>query len=61
MPPKNDIDINFDQENNAYYIIWEPLIVSMGATMHEVLEELRQAAHFSVDTLIDLKLKDISN
>lgn len=60
MSLKKDIDISFDEETRAYYIIWEPLIIGMGKTVHEVLEDLRQAAHFGVDTLIDLKIKNIS-
>ncbi len=58
MSPKNDIDISFDEETRAYYIIWQPLIAGMGNTIHEVLEDLRQAAHLGVDTLINSKLRD---
>ncbi len=58
MLPKNDIDINFDEETRAYYIIWQPFVVGMGKTVHEVLEDLRQAAHLGVDTLINSKLRD---
>ena len=57
MSRKNDIDINFDEESQDYYVIWEPLFVSAGKTRHEALEDLRQAAHFGVDNFIDLKLK----
>lgn len=58
MSPKNDIDISFDEETRTYYIVWQPFIVGMGKTVHEVLEDLRQAAHLGVDTLINLKVKD---
>lgn len=58
MSPKNDIDISFDEETRTYYIVWQPFIVGMGKTVHEVLKDLRQAAHLGVDTLINLKLKD---
>ena len=57
---KNDINLEFDSETGEYYIIWEPIVISMGKTRREALEDLRTAAHFGVDTLIDLKLKDIS-
>jgi hypothetical protein len=57
---KKDIDISFDEGTRAYYIIWEPLIIGMGKTVHKVLEDLRQAAHFGVDTLIDLEIENIS-
>jgi hypothetical protein len=46
-------------ESGEYYIIWEPIVTGMGKTKREALEDLRAAAHFGVDTLIDLKLKNI--
>ena len=60
MVSKNhDIKVEFDEEIQNYYIIWEPIVVSLGKTVQEALEDLREAAHFGVDTLIDLKLEDI--
>jgi len=60
MVSKNhDIKVEFDEEIQNYYIIWEPIVVSLGKTMQEALRDLREAAHFGVDTLIDLKLEDI--
>jgi predicted RNase H-like HicB family nuclease len=56
----NNINLEFDRESGEYYIIWEPIVTSMGKTKHEALEDLREAAHFGVDTLIDLKLKYIN-
>ena len=56
---KNDINLEFDRETREYYIIWEPKVVGMGKTRHEALEDLRTAAHFGVDTMINLTLKDI--
>jgi len=55
---KSDINLKFDREAQEYHIIWEPVCIGMGKTRHEALEDLRMAAHFGVDTLIDLKLKD---
>jgi len=55
----NDIEVEFDDETRNYYIVWEPIVISLGKTKQEALEDLRQAAHSGVDTLIDLKLKDI--
>ena len=60
MSDKNDIIIEFDEGTRNYYIIWEPVVVALGKTRQKVLDDLRQAAHFGVDTLIDLKVKDIS-
>jgi predicted RNase H-like HicB family nuclease len=56
---ENDIKLEFDRESGEYYIIWKPLIIGMGETRTRALEDLREAAHFGVDTLIDLKFKDI--
>ena len=56
---RNDIKLEYDQEGGDYYIVWEPVILSAGKTERQALEELRGAAHSGVDTLIDLKLKNI--
>ena len=56
---KNDINLEFDKETRKYYIVWEPIVIAMGKTKHGALEDLREAAHCGVDTLIDLKLKNI--
>ena len=56
---ENDINLEFDGESREYYIIWKPLVIGMGKTKGKALEDLREAAHFGVDTLIDLKFKDI--
>jgi len=58
MLKRNDIQIKFDDETRDYYIVWEPIVISSGKTIEEVLTDLRQAAHFGVDTMIDLKIKD---
>jgi predicted RNase H-like HicB family nuclease len=55
----NDIELEFDDETRNYYIVWEPIVISLGKTRQKALEDLRRAAHFGMDTLIDLKLKDI--
>lgn len=59
MPRTNEIEIEFDEETQDYYIIWEPVVISLGKTKEEALEDLREAARHGVDTLIDLKLVDI--
>jgi len=56
---ENDIKLEFDGETGEYYIIWKPVVIGMGKTSTKALEDLREAAHFGVDTLIDLKLKNI--
>jgi predicted RNase H-like HicB family nuclease len=51
--------LEFDDETRNYYIVWEPIVIGLGKTRQEALEDLRQAAHSGLDTLIDLKLEDI--
>jgi len=55
----NDINLDYDKESEDYYIVWEPVVLSAGRTERQALEDLRGAAHLGVDTLIDLKLKNI--
>ena len=58
MSRENSIEIGFDEETQGYYIIWEPIVIGWGKTRQKVLEDLRQAAHFGIDTSIDIKLID---
>ena len=55
----NSIDLEFDKKSGEYYIVWEPLVIGAGKTAGDALQDLREAAHFGVDTLIDRKLQDI--
>ena len=55
----NDIKLDYDKESGDYYIVWEPVVLSAGQTARQALEELRGAAHSGVDTLIDLKIKEL--
>jgi predicted RNase H-like HicB family nuclease len=55
----NSINLEFDKKIGEYYIVWEPVVIGTGKTKYEALHDLREAAHFGVDTLIDRKLKDI--
>jgi|LGOV01.1.fsa_nt_gb predicted RNase H-like HicB family nuclease len=60
MSSNRDIQIEFDEETQNYYVSWEPPIaIGLGKTKEEALEDLREAAHLGVDTLIDLKLRDV--
>jgi predicted RNase H-like HicB family nuclease len=59
-PSNSDIKIEYDEEVQSYYIAWRPLaVISAGETDKEALEELRQAAHFGIDTMVDLKLEEV--
>jgi len=57
---KNDINLELDHKTREYYIIWSPLVIAAGKTETKALEDLRETAHFGINTLIDLKLKEIS-
>ena len=56
---ESNINLEFDRETQEYHIFWAPILIGTGKTRHQALEDLRTAAHFGVDTLIDLKLQDI--
>ena len=56
---QNEIHIELDEVTQDYYVVWEPIAMGAGKTRQEALDDLRQAAHFGIDTFIDLKLKDI--
>jgi len=55
----NSINLEFDKKSGEYYIVWEPVVIGAGKTAGDALQDLREAAHFGVDTLIDRKLQDI--
>ena len=56
-----NIKIEFDDASKDYYIIWGlPIAIGSGNTEIEALHDLREAAYFCIDSLIGLKLKEIS-
>ncbi len=59
MSVKHGIKIEFDNETQSYHIIWQPVVIGSGKTKADALQDLREAAHFGADNLIDLKLKEI--
>ncbi len=60
---KNDIKIEYDSLSSSHYIYWEAAfaVVGLGVTKIEALNDLQQAAHFLIDSLIDTKLKELAN
>ena len=61
MPGNCDIEIEFDELSNDYYIIWGlPVAIGSGSNRIEALDDLRKVAHFCIDSLINLKLEEIS-
>lgn len=41
-----EIKIELDKVTQHYYIVWKLSVISLGKTKQEVLEDLREAAHF---------------
>ena len=61
MSGNRDIEIEFDDVSTSYYIIWRPPIaVASGSGKIEALHDLREAAHFCIDSALDQKLKEIT-
>ena len=58
MSNDNDMKIEFDEVTQFFYIIWQPIVVGAGNTHSEAMEDLREAAHFGVDSIINLKLNE---
>lgn len=58
--PGQEIKLEYDRENGDCHAIMEPAaVIGLGTTHHEALEDLREAAHFLVDTIIDLKMQGL--
>jgi predicted RNase H-like HicB family nuclease len=58
--PYDEIIIAYDDDSQSYYCIWRPLTsVGLGETEAEALGDLRAAAHFGIETMVDLKLREI--
>jgi len=55
----NGINLEFDEKSGEYYIVWEPVVIGAGKTAGDALQDLREAAHFGVDIMIDRKLENI--
>ena len=61
MSPNNAIKLEFDEVSQNYYVVWQPIIMGMGATTRKALDDLREAAHCCVDTFIDISFECDSN
>ena len=61
-PNNKDIQIEYDDLIQGYYIIWEPITtIGFGKTKKKALEDLREAAHLGIDTMINSKLNKIKD
>lgn len=60
-PSDNEIRTEYDNDSQSYFVIWQPLTaVGMGRTEQAALEDLRAAAHFGIETMVNSKLNTIS-
>jgi len=60
--PYGEILVIYDDDSQSYYCIWRPLTsIGLGKTKAEALDDLRAAAHFGIETMVDLKLNEIDN
>lgn len=51
----DNIEIGFDEENLDYYAVFTLIAIGMGKTREAALEDLREAGHFGIDTMINTK------
>ena len=59
--PGQEIQIGYDDaERDCHAILDSGKVIGLGATNNEALEDLREAAHFYIDTTINLKLQEIN-
>lgn len=56
---RHNFQIEFDEVSRSYFIFWRTVIAGLGETPHEAMDDLRQAAHLGIDTMIDSKAREI--
>jgi predicted RNase H-like HicB family nuclease len=60
-PPDNEIRTEYDDDSQSYFVIWQPLTaIGMGRTEQAALEDMRAAAHFGIETMVNSKLRTMS-
>jgi hypothetical protein len=50
MPLTGDIMLEFDKETREYFAVWEPVIIGMGKTEREAMQDLIAAAELLLDS-----------
>ena len=50
MPLSGDILLEFDEETREYFAFWEPVIIGMGKTEREAVQDLLAAAELLIDS-----------
>jgi RNase adaptor protein for sRNA GlmZ degradation len=49
-----------DEERNCHAMLDAGKALGLGTTHREALEDLREAAHYYINTMIDLKLRELN-
>lgn len=59
--PSYEIQIEYDEEDRKCYAMLESgKAIGLGTTRGEALEDLKEATHFYIDTMIELKLRELN-
>lgn len=62
MKGRNEISVEFDDYTRSYYAtVIPPAAVGSGRTASKALSDLRKAAYYGIDTLIDIKMVNINS
>ena len=51
----DNIEIGFDEESFNYYAVLKLIALGLGKTREEALNDLSEAGHFGLDTIVNLK------
>ena len=51
----NGIEMAFDSKSGDYYVVWQPVFLGSGRNRLEALRDLKSAARFGIDAMIDVK------
>ncbi|HEY31956.1 MAG TPA: hypothetical protein G4O10_02480 [Dehalococcoidia bacterium] len=56
----DEIRTEYDDDSQSYFVVWRPLVaIGMGKTEQAVLDDLRAAAHFGIETMVRSKSRAI--
>ena len=59
--PDREIQIEYDEQSHDCHVMWKSgRAIGLGTTLREALEDLRQAVHFYIDTIIDTELTELN-
>ena len=62
MQGRNEISMEFDDYSKLYYAtVIPPVAIGSGKTARKALGDLRKAAYYGIDTLIDNKMVNIDS